>query len=199
MQRNETTACLFLDLSKAFDTLLHEVILKKMEQYGIRGVCLSWMRSYLDNRRMRVKCATPDSSKGIKSNVRPVEYGTPQGSCLGPLLFLIFCNDLNLQLQHLRSIQFADDTTLYMGHRNKNYLQFCVEDDLRRLQDWFRANKLTLNADKTVAMIFDPKRINTTNAKRINITNNSNQMQFYLDKTKIPIVAFHQIPGYVGR
>ena len=194
MQQNETTACLFLDLSKAFDTLLHEVILKKMEQYGIRGTCLSWMRSYLNNRRMRVKCATPESTTSIRSNIKPVEYGTPQGSCLGPLLFLIFCNDLNLQLQYLRSIQFADDTTIYMGHNNRNYLQFCVEDDLKRLQDWFRANKLTLNADKTVAVIFDPNRMNNKNTKRINNTD-SNQMQLYLDKTKIPIVSVTKFLG----
>ena len=194
MQRKETTACLFLDLSKAFDTLLHNVILQKMEQYGVRGTCLSWMKSYLDKRLMRVKCTTPESSKPIKSETKRVEYGTPQGSCLGPLLFLIFCNDLNLQLQHLRSIQFADDTTVYMGHTNKNYLQFCVEDDLLRLQDWFRANKLTLNAGKTVALIFDSNGTNRKHTKRSN-TIDSNQMQLYLDKIKIPILSVTKFLG----
>ena len=160
LQLGETTVCLFLDLSKAFDTLMHDVIFKKLEQYGIRGSCLKWMQSYLSNRRMRVKCTTNSAAEPTKSQTETVTYGTPQGSCLGPLLFLVFCNDLELQLQYLRSIQFADDTTVYIGNKNRNYLEFCIKQDLTNLQDWFRANKLTLNIDKTVALIFDPKRMN---------------------------------------
>ena len=77
---------------------------------------------------------------------------------------------------------------------NKNYLQFCVEDDLKRLQDWFRANKLTLNADKTVALIFDPNRMNNNDTKRINRTD-PNLMQLYLDKIKIPIISVTKFLG----
>ena len=83
-----------------------------------------------------------------------IDYGTPQGSCMGPLLFLIFCNDLHLNLQYLESIQFADDTTLHISHRNMNYMKFCLTTDLESIEDWFRANKLTLNIDKTVLTTF---------------------------------------------
>ena len=99
-----------------------------------------------------------------KSNDYPVEYGTPQGSCLGPLLFLIFCNDLHLQLSLCNSILFADDTTIYKSHSNLRYLKWCVEEDLRTVSDWLRANKLTLNVDKTVCLMF-PK-----NQKPVEIT-----------------------------
>ena len=119
LQNNQITVSLYLDLSKAFETLMHSVILQKLEQYGIRGVCLAWMKSYLSNRTMRVKCTTNNSTSPMKSSIQPVNYSTPQGSCLGPLLFLIFCNDLELQLQHMKSIQFADDTTVYMSHTKK--------------------------------------------------------------------------------
>ena len=191
LQLGQTTVCLFLDLSKAFDTLMHDVILKKLEQYGIRGSCLKWMQSYLSNRRMLVKCAS--TSGPVKSQTENVTYGTPQGSCLGPLLFLVFCNDLELQLDYLRSIQFADDTTTYIGHKSRNYLEFCIEQDLKNLQEWFRANKLTLNIDKTVALIFDPKRMNG-NAKRTNM-HDTNQIRLTLNETLIPIMPHAKFLG----
>ena len=85
-----------------------------------------------------------------------INYGTPQGSCLGPLLFLIFCNDINLHLDFMNVIQFADDTTLYLSEKNLNYLQWYVECDVRSIIDWFRANKLTLNPSKTICIVFNP-------------------------------------------
>ena len=93
LECNRPTTCIYLDLSKAFDTLLHEVILKKMERYGIRGTCLAWLQSYLSNRKMLVKCKEENGSD-VKSDLYDIHYGTPQGSCMGPLLFLVFCNDL---------------------------------------------------------------------------------------------------------
>ena len=80
-----------------------------------------------------------------------------KGSCLGPLIFLIFCNDLSLHLQFLECIQFTDNTTLVYSHANKHYLRFCVMEDLSSIQDWFYANKLTLNLSKTVYLFFEHK------------------------------------------
>ena len=88
------------------------------------------------------------------SSYKTVKYGTPQGSCLGPLIFLIFTNDLHLQLEHCASILFADDTTLYNTHRNLIYLKWTIEEDLKKLVSWFKANKLTMNIEKTVCMLF---------------------------------------------
>ena len=150
------TAALFLDLSKTFDTLEHRVLLLKLEKYGIRGSCLEWFRSYLCNRKIRVKCHVASSGKIEYSEYQTVNYGTPQGSCLGPLIFLLFTNDLYSHLKHSSSILFADDTTLYKVHRNLNYLRWCLQDYMNTLVDWFNANKLTLNVDKTICILFQP-------------------------------------------
>ena len=157
MEVGKITAGIFLDLSKAFDSLEHDVVYKKLEMYGIRGVCLEWFKSYLTNRSMIVECKAGDSGEKCTSELMPVQFGTPQGSCLGPLIFLIFCNDLEKKLTFLSCIQFADDTTLYITHTKLNYIRFCVETDLSTLQDWFLANKLTLNVGKSVCILFGQK------------------------------------------
>ena len=96
------------------------------------------------------------------SEYHTVNFGTPQGSCLGPLIFLIFVNDMQMHLSEVDSVQFADDTTILFGHRNEIYLQYCIERELNTLSDWFKANKLTLNVDKSVFLLF-----NGTGCKRI--------------------------------
>ena len=93
-QQNKHTATLFLDLSKAFDTLNHELLLDKLEIYGVLGIALEWFRSYLNGRSMRLKCQAGESKAQTYSDWYQISHGTPQGSCLGPLLFFVFCNDL---------------------------------------------------------------------------------------------------------
>ena len=88
------------------------------------------------------------------SDEHPVEYGTPQGSCLGLLIFLIFVNNLHLHLQHSDCVQFAEDTTLLFTHQNLNYLPYSIESELLIIQDWFNANKLTLNVDKSSYLLY---------------------------------------------
>ena len=129
-ENKETSACVLLDLSKAFDTIEHTIMLEKLALYGIRGNALSWFKSYLSNRSLRVKCRTVSSTTIQTSREYCVEYGTPQGSCLGPLIFLIFVNDLHLHLHDAECVQFADDTTLLFKHKNIRYLQFCIESEL---------------------------------------------------------------------
>ena len=187
IQLGKDTVTLMLDLSKAFDTLQHSVVYKKLERYGLRGNCLSWFQSYLTNRTLQVKCTSIAGTKAI-SNREKVEYGTPQGSCMGPLLFLIFCNDLHLNLQYLGSIQFADDTTLYISHRNMNYMKFCLTTDLESMEDWFRANKLTLNIEKTVLLHFGPGNKNkealsdiTIGGKRLQVATSSKFLGLWID------------------
>ena len=128
-----------------------------MNSYGIRGVANQWFTSYLTDRKLRVRCGTESDPRVTYLSSYDVEYGTPQGSCLGPLLFLIFTNDLYRNLENCNAILFADDTTIYKGHRNKNYLRWCIETDLIKITDWFKANKLTVNINKTVFMSFGPK------------------------------------------
>lgn len=112
---------------------------------------MNWFKRYLSERNMRVKLS-------IRSDQYPVEYGTPQGSCLGPLIFLVFCNDIHLHLTHMQCIQFADDTTLYLDYPDPATLVDRIKFNLNTLlQDWFRANKLTLNVEKSVCLVFNKK------------------------------------------
>ena len=155
------TAALFLDLSKVFDTLEHKVLLKKLEIYGIRGSLLDWFESYLHQRKLMAKC------NNTLSQEYNVSYGTPQGSILGPLLFIIFCNDLNLHLTFLTCIQFADDTTLYCSEKSLRLIESNFNHDIEIIYDWFCANKLTLNASKSVGVIF---RSNIKDSHELKIT-----------------------------
>ena len=158
IEQRKLTAGVFLDLSKAFDTLEHSVIFKKLYRYGLRGQCLAWFKSYLADRKLLVSCKTADTGSIKTSRLHNINYGTAQGSRLGPLIFLIFCNDLQRHLMFLECIQFTDDTTLYITHDNISYIRFCLEHDLNTLQDWFLANKLTLNIGKSVCMLFGKHR-----------------------------------------
>ena len=165
-ERKQSTIAIFLDLSKAFDTLEHTVLYSKLENYGIRGTALNWFQSYLTDRTMSVKCKTKQSGTNCWSNSYPVSYGTPQGSCLGPLLFLIFCNDIYKIMEFCNCILFADDTTIYKTHSDSRFLEWSVNEDLKLVADWFKANKLTLNLKKTVCMFFDHRM---KSAAKINI------------------------------
>ena len=143
----------FLDLSKAFDTLDHSILLQKLEKYGIRGTALSWFSSYLNNRTMNVKVLNA-SGNTCYSEGYDLPIGAPQGSCLGPLLFLIYTNDLHKHISFCSCILFADDTTLYHTSKNINYLRWCVESDLKSISNWFKAHKLTLNIEKSTVLFF---------------------------------------------
>ena len=143
-----------------------------MERYGLHGKCLSWFKSYLLDQKLSVSCKTADTGEIKSSTLNNIEYGTPQGSCLGPLIFLIFCNDLQHHLIFLECIQFADDTTLHVTHHSIQYIRFSLEHDLNILQDWFIANKLTLNVGKSVCILFGKHR--------------NQQLNLHLGPEKIP-------------
>ena len=98
---------IFVDLQKAFDTVDHKILLHKLEYYGIRGVCNDWFKSYLSDRKQFV------SINGYNSDLMPVDCGVPQGSVLGPLLFLIYINNLYKAIQYCKAHHFADDTNLF--------------------------------------------------------------------------------------
>ena len=156
-EQKRPTVGIFLDLSKAFDTLSHKILLQKLNKYGIRGQASTWFTSYLTKRQLRVKCNTQYEDTTKYSDYFPIEYGTPQGSCLRPLLFLIFTKDFYLCIENGSCLLSADDTTLYYSHKNIRYFKWSIEHDINRIMDWFKANKLTLNISKTECIYFSGK------------------------------------------
>ena len=137
-----------LTCNKAFDSVNHEILLTKLEHYGIRGAVLDWFKSYLSDRKQYV------SVNGSNSSYLSITSGVPQGSVLGPLLFLIYINDLPLSSSKLSFYLFADDTNIYCESDNLYKLQRTVNKELRKVKLWLDVNKLSLNIDKTNFIIF---------------------------------------------
>ena len=154
-ENQEHSLSVFLDLSKAFDTIDHSILLRKLSHYGIRGVALDWFRSYLSGRKQFV------NFKGINSNILEVNCGVPQGSVLGPLLFIIYTNDLPNTIKYSKCILFADDTTMFYSTKHPDELYKNISQDLHALSDWFKANKLSLNVNKTSYIIFKSPKVHT--------------------------------------
>ena len=125
------TLAVYLDLSKAFDTIRHSVLIDTLEHYGVRGKASDWFRSYLEQRRQYV------SYGGVHSDIRYVEYGVPQGSVRRPLLFILYSNALPISLNNCHTILFADDTTIYTTNTYLLDIFTRINTDLDVLNDWF--------------------------------------------------------------
>lgn len=145
---NQSTIGIFLDLSKAFDTVDHYILLQKLKHLGLDSQALLWFSSYLENRLQFV------SFKGVNSSPLVAKCGVPQGSVLGPLLFLIYINDLSNVSDQLSKILFADDTSLFYSHQNPITLMNVVNKELEKIAKWFKINKLSLNIKKTNFILF---------------------------------------------
>ena len=148
LENDEYILGIFLDFSKAFDTVGHVIMLKKLAHYGIRGTALKWIESYLSNREQYV------TYNGMSSSKQRIKCGVPQGSIHGPLLFLIYINDLCLVCEHTSAIVFADDTNLFSSGKDLKSLESTTNTELSHISLWLKMNKLSLNIKKTHCMIF---------------------------------------------
>ena len=168
MDQGKYTCGIFIDLKKAFDTVDHNILLSKLNHYGIRGIFHDWFKSYLSNRKQTV-CLD-----GIISEKESTSCGVPQGSVLGPLLFLIYINDIQNSSSVFSFHLFADDTSILFEHKNLQHLQNMVNQELLKLCDWLRTNKLSLNVKKTNFVMFRPRQKQLPFVPKIRLIDNSN-------------------------
>jgi len=137
---------IFLDLQKAINTVDHQILLAKLHNYGIRGIIYSWFKNYLTDRKQFVTVS------GVSSQSRYVTCGVPQGSVLGPLLFLIYINDIGNSISRVPIKLFADDTNLFIFSESIDILKVDAEEKIKLLNSWFVANKLSLSLEKNLLL-----------------------------------------------
>ena len=164
---NKHTIGVFIDLRKAFDTIDHDLLLEKLDNFGVRGTSNNWLNSYLKNRKQFV------SLNNTSSSLSQVLCGVPQGSVLGPILFILYINDICNVSKLLRLILFADDTNLFRSGNNVKELSCEISSELSKLDTWFAVNKLSLNVAKTNFIVFSGKKSNND----IKITINNQEIE----------------------
>lgn len=165
---SKVTCAVLLDLSKAFDSVNHDILLYKLSKYGIRGNAWCLLHSYLSSRQQYV------TGNNISSKQVKVDVGVPQGSVLGPLLFLIHINDL-VNSTNLQVLNFADDTLLYYKFDNPAIIETFLNNELEKIKQWLNTNHLTINTSKTKYLIFSPNstKFQNLNSLKILIGKNS--------------------------
>ena len=179
LDRGELVGVVLVDFRKAFDLVDHEILLKKLELYKLNHTCLNWFRSYLSDRTQKV------SFKNMMSAKKSIIHGVPQGSILGPLLFLLFINDLPLHTNALIDL-YADDATVYEISRSKEEIERKLQKAVLEIASWCRKNGMVINIDKTKAMLI------TTRQRRRNIDDN---IQILLNDIKLSNVQKEKVLG----
>ena len=187
--KGNITGAIYIDLSKAFDTVNHSSLLDKLPCYGIKDFELLWFTDYLFLRKQIVEY------DGVYSNTESMSVGVPQGSILGPLVFLILFNDVHKSLMHSQILVYADDTVIFTSHRDINIIEGHLNEDINNLSKWLSENELIMNIKKgkTESTLFATgKRLSKLGTPSLNINVNGNHINFtdsynysgiYLDST----------------
>ena len=172
LDNNQYACGVFLDFQKAFDTVNHKILLSKLECYGIRSIPHDLIKSYLTNRKHT-------HINGVDSNTLTSTHGVPQGSVLGPLLFLIYINDMSRVIQHSEIHHFVDDTNflIYSSNSMKKINRY-INHNLKVIVHWLRANRISVSVDKTKIVIFRPKGKDITKKLNFRISG----QQIYISK-----------------
>jgi len=172
MDRGDVVLAVFLDLRRAFETINRSLLIKKMIKMGITGNVINWFSSYLTNRKQVVSFKNTTSSEQI------VDNGVPQGTILGPILFLIYINDLCKIINKCEIQLFADDTMLYISGKDIKKMMLIMNLELENVNVWLRNNYLCINTEKSKFIIFrNQKNINKINSCEINIKINNISLQ----------------------
>ena len=162
-QSELNTVAMYLDLSKAFDTISHDILLSKLEHNGVRGAELQWFTSYLTDRKQCVKY------ENSLSSLQSISCSVPQGSSLGPLLFIIYINDIVNTSDLLKFCMYADDSVIYLSGKDTKDVIDSINIQIQNITQWLLANKLTLNIPKSHYMIFCKRKLNLGDLPQINI------------------------------
>ena len=188
LDNKQHTLAIYLDFRKAFDTVNHPILIRKLNTIGIRGIALNWFSSYLKDRKHCVKI------NDTKSDLKTCNIRVPQGSILGPILFLIYINDLPQLNAMMKTILYADDTTLLFTGNNITEVTNFVNNKLVDVHDWLIQNRLSINLDKTYACVY-------TNLMKITEIENDNENDseiLYTDRTntkmKLDNVILNETP-----
>jgi len=164
LEDGKTVLGIYMDLAKAFDTINHKILLQKLHHYGIHGPSYNWFKSYLENRFQVVKY-----SQDIVTTAKlPIECGVPQGSIIGPILFILYLNDLYVASDVFKFVLFADDSNAFMSGKSLDDLIDQGNTELEKVKTWFEANKLSLNIKKTHYMVFSTRPLISNKQLSIN-------------------------------
>lgn len=188
IDRGECGIGVFLDLSQAFDTIDFSILLGKLQHYGVRGTALNLFKSYIYDREQYVHVNNNESQCSI------IKYGVPQGSILGPLLFILYVNDIGNSSPILHKVLFADDTNLFLSHKNLKHLQNLMNQELIKLDTWFKCNKLSLNINKTNFIVFRSNR-NRNDVEHVCIEINGKAIE-RVDSTKFLGIYIDEFLNY---
>ena len=188
VNNQETCQAVFIDLKKAFDTVNHKILLKKIEHIGIRGELLIWISNYLHNRIQRT------FANNVLSSTLPVNCGVPQGSILGPLFFILYVNDVKKYINNVEIGLYADDTVLFSYNSDWMKAQIDLQNMLDGFVEWSKKNELTINSQKTKFMVFG-SRSKVKRARNAKLSINNVQIQLvpsfkYLGFTLDPVLSF---------